>query len=182
MIYHSNSMEQQAILQTASRMCAAARTAPKATGRDTIHTIVLTDSDKDRLAGQMERMGERDFPDGGAGWYVRDADNVRAAQAVVLIGAERGYRGIGNCFYCGFENCAACRSAGGNCAFAYIDLGIALSSAMLAAMDDRIDNRVMMSVGKAAMEMEEFGTNILWHGIPVSISGKNVFFDRGREH
>ena len=39
MLYQSDYMEEKAILQTAARMCAAARTAPKAHGRDTLHTL-----------------------------------------------------------------------------------------------------------------------------------------------
>lgn len=42
MIYDSNYLEEQAVPQTAARMCAAARTAPKAHGKDTLHTFVLT--------------------------------------------------------------------------------------------------------------------------------------------
>ena len=42
MIYTSMEMEEKAVLEIASLMYAAARTAPKATGRDTIFTMVLT--------------------------------------------------------------------------------------------------------------------------------------------
>ena len=48
MVYQNKGMEEQAILQTAARMCAAAPTAPQAHGRDTIHTLVLTGVDKDQ--------------------------------------------------------------------------------------------------------------------------------------
>ena len=50
MIYTSSEMEQSAVLQAAALMCAAARTAPKAKGVDSIHTAVLTDADKDAVA------------------------------------------------------------------------------------------------------------------------------------
>ena len=46
------------------------------------------------------------------------------------------------------------------------------------AAHDNIDNRIMWSVGKAAAEMEELESGIRWLGIPLSISGKNIFFDR----
>ena len=42
MIYRSEQMEEQAVLQAAAQMCAAARTAPKAKGIDEICTVVLT--------------------------------------------------------------------------------------------------------------------------------------------
>lgn len=60
MIYDSNYLEEQAVPQTAARMCAAARTAPKAHGKDTLHTFVLT-GEKHRpqraaAGGEMPRL------------------------------------------------------------------------------------------------------------------------------
>lgn len=181
MMYTSNETETNGLMQAAALMSVAARTAPKAIGKDTIHTLLLTGEEKELLARKMEELGDRDFPDRGASWYKRDAANLRAAQAVLLIGAERACRGVKNCGYCGFENCAGCQAAGGVCAFVTLDLGIALSSALCAAADMRVDNRVMMSVGKAAEEMHYTEKNIMWQGIPVSVSGKNIFFDRHRQ-
>lgn len=178
MIYTSIEMEEKALLQTAAKMCAAARTAPKATGVDIIYTLVLTGDEKEQLAQKMDEIGERDFADQGEAWYKRDARNVRGAQAIVLVGAKRSVRGIGKCGYCGFGDCAGCIKAGATCAFVTMDLGIALSSAMSIAADDRVDNRAMMSIGKAAEEMNYIDEDIFWQGIPLSIAGKNIFFDR----
>ena len=114
-------------------------------------------------------------------WYGRDADNLRKAQAVVLIGADAKPLKVPNCGYCGFTNCQGCEEKGGNCSFAYVDLGIAVSSAVSVAGAADIDSRIMFSVGKAAMEMD-FEKEVLWLGIPISVSGKNIFFDRGIFH
>ena len=46
MIYPSNRMETQAILQTTAKICAAARTTPKTRGRDAIRALVLTGESK----------------------------------------------------------------------------------------------------------------------------------------
>ncbi len=181
MFYESKQLEEQAVLQTAARMCAAARTAPKAHGKDTVHTCVLTGAEKDRLAEQMERVGTREMGDKMPTWYGRDANNVRAAQAVVLIGTDAVPRGVPHCGYCGFDNCAACQQAGAHCAYNYVDLGIAVSSAVSVAAEDRIDCRIMFSIGKTAAEMD-FPENVLWLGIPLSVSGKNIFFDRNIFH
>lgn len=181
MLYKSDYLEEQAALHTAEKMCAAARTAPKAHGKDTLHTFVLTGDEKEQLAKTMEEIGTREMGDKMYTWYGRDAANIRRAQAVVLIGAEQTHRGVPHCGYCGFENCSACSSAGGNCAFAYVDLGIAVSSAVMVAAMDTVDNRIMFSIGKAAAEMG-YAENILWLGVPISISGKNIFFDRGIFH
>ena len=94
MLYRSEEMEERAVLQTAAEMCAAARTAPKAHGKDTLRTVVLTGDEKEELASTMERIGEREMGDKAWTWYGRDAANVRAAGAVVLIGAEKECRGV----------------------------------------------------------------------------------------
>ena len=39
----------------------------------------------------------------------------------------------------------------------------------------------MFSIGKTAAEMDFF-PDCVWLGIPLSISGKNIFFDRGIFH
>lgn len=181
MLYKSDHLEEHAVLQTAGKMCMAARTAPKAHGKDTIHTLVLTGREKEELAAKMEEVGRREMGEKMPTWYGRDAANVRKAQALVLIGAERIWRGVPHCGFCGFEDCGHCREAGGSCGFAYVDLGIAVSSAVSVAARDMADCRVMYSVGKAAAEME-YGKNVLWLGIPVAAYGKNIFFDRGIFH
>lgn len=181
MLYQSSNMEKQAALQTAARMCAAARTAPKAHGKDTLHVFVLDGEEKEALAQKMEAVGEREMGDKAWSWYGRDAANVRAAQAVVLIGADQTQRGVPHCGYCGFGDCTGCKDAGGNCGFAYVDLGIAVSSAVSAAAAEGVDCRIMYSIGKTAAEMD-FAPDCVWLGIPLSISGKNIFFDRGIFH
>ncbi len=181
MMYRSEEMERNAALQTAAKMCAAARTAPKAHGKDVIHTLVLTGEDKEALAQKMEEFGTELMGDKMPTWYGRDASCVRRAQAVVLIGADRHQLGVPNCGYCGFGSCEGCKAAGGNCAFAYVDLGIAVCSAVAAADADRIDNRIMYSIGKTADKMG-YAEDVVWLGIPLSISGKNIFFDRGIFH
>jgi uncharacterized ferredoxin-like protein len=47
-------------------------------------------------------------------------------------------------------------------------------------MDRRIDNRIMFTAGKAAVKMGMFPPKVaIVYGIPLSVSGKSVFFDRG---
>lgn len=181
MIYTSQDLEKEAVMQTAAQMCAAARTAPKAHGNDTLYTMVLTDKEKDALASKMEEIGRRLMGEKMPAWYGRDAENVRKAQAVVLIGAKRKMRGVPNCGFCGFGDCGECAKKGGNCAYLYIDLGIGVSSAVAAADINHVDNRVMFSVGRTAQEMN-YEDDVLWLGIPLSVSGKNIFFDRGIVH
>lgn len=178
MLYHSTEMEQKAIMEAASLMCAAARTAPKTKGMDNIVTLVLNGEEIHKLSNKMKEVGLREFgkPEGH---FTRDAMNIQQAQAIVLIGVKRVWYGLPYCSMCGFKNCSECKKANANCAFAPMDLGIALSSAVSVAADLRIDNRILFSVGKTAEEMDYLnGADIIWQGIPISISGKNVFFDR----
>jgi uncharacterized ferredoxin-like protein len=177
MIYSEKQMEEKAVMDTASRMCAAARTAPKTGGIDNILTLVLSGAEKDALADKMDEIAVREFK-GTTTNFPRDAKNLRSAQAVVLIGVKRYYNGLKFCSYCGFENCEKCKEAGGRCVYNMIDLGIALCSAVSIAADDKVDNRIMYSIGKAAAEMDYANYSAVWHGIPISISGKNIFFDR----
>ena len=181
MLYQGKELEINAVLQTAVRMCAAARTAPKAHGKDTLHTLVLTGEEKELLAQKMEEVGLREMGDEMPTWYGRDANNVRAAQAVVLIGTDKKQRGVPHSGLCGFGDCGGCKKAGGNCAFAYVDLGIAVSSAVTTSALDKVDSRIMYSIGKTAEEMG-YVEDVVWLGVPISVSGKSIFHDRGIFH
>lgn len=179
MICDSREMEMHAAIEAAARICAAARTAPKACGADRIHTVVLTDADKDALADEMERLGR----EGGAAFFVRDADNVRAALAIVLIGIEEGQRGLGElCGYCHYKDCEACRENNGVCVYDPMDVGIALGSAAATAADLRVDSRILYTAGRAALELGLMGENVrLIYGLPIAITGKSPFFDRKKK-
>lgn len=176
MRYESKEMEKRSVLETAAKMCAAARTAPKARGIDHIETVVLTGEEKERLADKMTELFEATGE--ANAFFKRDAGNVRNSEAVVLIGTKKGFAGLSCCSFCGFQNCGDCRQKNGSCAFDYINLGIALSSAAIVAQQDFVDNRIMFSIGRAWMEMEHREDNTVWFGIPLSVTGKNKYFDR----
>ena len=178
MFINSKKAEEEAVLKLAYAVCAAARTAPKACGIDHMDTAVLTGEDKKKVTDEMRRIGES-LGDGGK-FFIRDADNVDASGAVVLIGVKYEPRNLNEiCGICGFDNCAACMSAGAVCVFTSVDLGIALGSAVSLAMDNRVDNRIMFTIGKAAASLGLLGEYKLIMGIPLSVSGKSPFFDRG---
>ena len=179
MFFHSEEMELRAALDAAARVCAAARTAPKARGIDSIRTAVLTDADKDSVADARERFGA----ELGADFFLRDAGTVRAAKVLVLIGIEESQRGLGEiCGYCHHSNCAACRENNGVCVYDPVDVGIALGSAAATAADLRMDSRILFSAGRAALEMGIMGENVRQiFGLPLSVTGKSPFFDRKRK-
>jgi uncharacterized ferredoxin-like protein len=70
-------------------------------------------------------------------------------------------------------------NAGGTCSFSVGDLGIAVGSAVSLTADLRVDNRIMYTAGKAAIELGILGDDILIaYAIPLYAKGKNPFFDR----
>ena len=177
MFIKSSEAELNAVLQTANAICAAARTAPKACAVDHLDTAILTGEEKDALTAQMRKTGES-FGENGK-FFSRDADNVDASLAVVLIGAKYQTRGLGKrCQLCGFDDCGACSDAGAACVFTAMDLGIALGSAAAMTADARIDNRLMFTIGKAATALGLLGEYKMIIGIPLAVSGKTPFFDR----
>lgn len=176
MIYHSSDLEHKAVLETAARMCAAARTAPKARGVDRIETLVLTGEDKDRLADKMDEIFEATGE--ANAFFKRDAENIRNSEAIVMIGTKKAATGLTYCGFCGFGDCGNCAISGGSCAFDYINLGIALCSAVVIAQRDFVDNRIMFTIGKAWMDLNQNEDNMVWMGIPLSVTGKSKYFDR----
>lgn len=176
MIKQSKQSEMEAIMAVADAMCLAARTAPKARGKDYIETAIVTGDEKEELAKKMEELGDKL----GLAFFSRDAQNLRVSDAVVLIGEANVPRGLNEgCQYCGFDNCKECQQSKGYCAYTGVDLGIAVGSAAGIAADARADNRIMFSVGRAAMEMNLLGDKVCQaFGIPLSASGKSPFFDR----
>ncbi|MDO4546837.1 MAG: DUF2148 domain-containing protein [Clostridia bacterium] len=176
MILDSKTLEMDCIMRTASRACTAARTAPKTRGIDNIHTCVVNAEELNAIADEMDRLNAVY----GLASFKRDAQNVRSSDAVVLIGTIESKRGLNAaCGYCHHENCAACEQANGTCVYDAMDLGIALGSAVSIISDDRVDNRIMFSIGKAALSLGMMPPEVkIAMGIPLSVKGKNPFFDR----
>ena len=175
MKYEGMELEKRAASAIAELMVLAAKTAPKGCGVDNIAALVLDGAEKDALTAEMRRIAK----DTGTDFFERDAGNVDGSHFVVLVGARDNPVGL-NCGLCGFKNCAGVKQAGGRCAFNITDLGIAVGSAVSVAADHRIDNRVMFSAGKAALNLKFFSDDIkICFGIPLASSSKSIFFDRG---
>lgn len=163
----------------AELMALSARTAPKGLGQDFIGTRVLTGEELNRLADGMERFGRETKKIN----FDRDAENVRRSGAVLLISlTENKPLGL-NCGACGHSRCADLTSAEGPefpgplCAWRLLDVGIALGSAVKTASLFNVDNRIMYRVGVVARRMGLM-PGALVVGIPLSASGKNIYFDR----
>lgn len=176
MLLIDQNVENEGLLAAARQICLAARTAPKGKGKDLLVTAIIGGEEKDRLSQQMKKIGQEQE----LAFFLRDAANVDAVELMVLLASKKEPLGLTYCGYCGFENCAGMLQAGGTCSFNAGDLGIAVGSAVSIAADLRIDNRVMFSVGKAALDLNLLGADVqLAYGIPLSATGKSPFFDRG---
>ncbi|TVR37832.1 MAG: ferredoxin [Bacteroidia bacterium] len=176
-IINENEMRQDTVLHVAKKMVLAARTAPKARGINNIAMSILTGSDIQSLAKTMKEIGEKQDNQ----IFLRDASNVlNHAQAVVIMGTKIESLGLKTCGLCGFPDCASKNKQPEiPCAFNTGDLGIAMGSAVSVAMDARIDNRIMYTIGFAAQQMGLLGKNYnIVYGIPLSAASKNPFFDR----
>lgn len=176
MIHTLSDIQPEVLMETARRMCAAAVTAPKASGQDKVVTAIISGDTRDRVIEKMREIGEEYDED----FIRRDAGCLSRCPVCVLIGVKSTPFGLSNCHYCGFENCAEMTKAGGRCAINVSDLGIAVGSAVSVACDMRVDNRVMYSIGKTVTLMDLFPEDVeVCYGIPLSISSKSIFFDRG---
>jgi uncharacterized ferredoxin-like protein len=176
MIAAGKDMERKAVEDVAALMCAAARTAPKAKGVDNLVTLVITGEDKDNIAREMRRVAEEH----GIEFFARDAANVDKALAIVLLGQRPLPAYVPQCGYCGYPNCEENIKNTGVCAISMGDLGIATCSAAAVASLHHIDNRIMFSIGRSALNLRLFGDDDIReaYGIPLSVSGKSPFFDR----
>jgi len=170
----------QAVEMVAELMAVAAETAPKSKGENFVKIKIITGETLKKLADDMLRFGrrtrEKDFD--------RDAKNVAASAAVVLIGIKKATVLGLDCGACGFPGCKQLEQAdrcavefvGPQCAFRLLDLGIALGSAVKTAGMLNVDNRIMYRAGVVAREMGLVDWDVVM-GIPLSVSGKSIYFD-----
>ncbi|MHA1276042.1 MAG: ferredoxin domain-containing protein [Candidatus Helarchaeota archaeon] len=171
--------EQEGVIELAKFILISSRTAPKSKGLDSIKTAILTGKEKQMIADKMRSYGKK-----GDNWY-RDAKNIESSTAIILIGVEGVPIDLINCGLCGFNTCQELIAARVEtqdpkpcCAFKLMDLGIALGSSVKTASIHNVDCRIMYRPGKAAKELGYIKDVDLIIAIPLSASGKNIFFDR----
>ncbi len=178
MITKSSEMESRALDGVVELMALAARTAPKGKGVDNLVVIAVRAKAKNELSAEMRRILKED---GGLPHFERDAGNVDKAPVVLLLGQRVKPLGAKPCGFCGYKDCEDNVKNGGLCAVSIGDLGIAIGSAVGVAAVHHVDNRIMFSAGKAAVNLNLFDDNQvkIAYGIPLSVTGKSPFFDRG---
>ncbi len=170
------------ILKTAAQfMALSARTAPKTAGKDYIKIKVIDDE------GELAKLGENMATYGeehGKVNYDRDGQGVATCGAVLLVSIKDAKTTGLNCGACGFDDCTKLPKpregfefAGPFCAWRLVDLGIAVGSAVKTASMLNVDNRIMYRIGVVARKLGLIEGDIIL-GIPLSATGKNIYFDR----
>jgi len=162
----------------AELMAISARTAPKAAGRDFVVVEIVEGEDLRRLGEAMIAYGERT----GRANFDRDGGNVLDSEVVVLIGLKDADTLGLDCAACGSQTCIEPNTVEGefrgpNCAIRFLDMGIAIGSAVKTAGMLNVDNRIMYRAGVVARELGLIDADIVM-GIPLSATGKSIYFDR----
>jgi uncharacterized ferredoxin-like protein len=67
--------------------------------------------------------------------------------------------------------------SGPHCVMRMLDIGVALGSAAKTAGLLNVDNRIQQRVGAAARDLGDIQADVVM-GVPVSITGKSIFYDR----
>lgn len=172
MILNERDIRHEHIVSVAKQIMTAARTAPKGKGIDIIETAVITEEEITILSDRLREL----YKTNGHPFFLRDADNILNAEAIMLIGTREQVQGL-NCGHCGFATCAE-KPKPVPCAINTLDLGIAIGSACAMAADLRVDSRVMFSAGLAAQSLNWLIDCKCVMAIPISATSKNPFFDR----
>ncbi|HWR73728.1 MAG TPA: DUF2148 domain-containing protein [Nitrospirota bacterium] len=170
----------------AQLMAASARTAPKAGGKDFLEIVVITrDEDLKKIANSMKEYAPKSTNEA---FWLRDASNIENSQALLLIGLAKPVTAGYDCGGCGHPTCKEFEKSrqmkskemgysGPHCVMRMMDIGVALSSAAKTASIHNVDNRVQQRVGAAAKALGYIQAEVAM-GIPVSIGGKSIYFDR----
>lgn len=163
----------------AELMAVSARTAPKAQGKDFVEIKVTHGDELRQIAEEMVKYGEET----GKNNFDRDGANVGNSDAMLLLALKDATPPGLNCGACGFDNCQDLTLRKGSefdgpiCAWRLLDLGIALGSAVKTAGILNADNRIMYRAGVVAKKMGIIAGELVV-GVPLSASGKSIYFDR----
>ena len=159
MVIDERECRREEMAAIARQIMIAGRTAPKGKGIDIIEIVTVTGETIAELAGAVRDASAAT----GMKFFLRDAENIRQADAVILVGSRSSVMSL-NCGYCGYPTCVAKNEHPDvPCAINMTDLGIAIGSMTAKAADLRVD---LLTDCHAV------------YAIPLSASSKNPFFDR----
>ncbi len=169
----------EVIKNIANLMSVSARTAPKSGGKDFVVIKVISGEEVTKLGEEMTLYGKEVGKDN----FDRDGNNVKNSEAVLFIGLKDAKSLGQNCGACGYDQCSECQLHKGRefdgpqCAFRLLDMGIAIGSAVKTAGILNVDNRIMYRAGLVARKIGLVNADYVM-GIPLSVTGKSIYFDR----
>lgn len=171
MIYSSKDMESRAVLDTAAKICAAARTAPKTRGMDGLVTCVLTGEDKSQLA--RSRCGS--WP---TSWIMRSLTVTQITLTRPTLWCFSEWRrcgaGLTRAVSTVTSKAAPTVQKRTACARGMPSISASPRLRAAAAADARVDSRVMVLRWRSAKTSGLLGEKAsLVLGLPLSISGKS---------
>ncbi|MFX0181639.1 MAG: ferredoxin domain-containing protein [Candidatus Hodarchaeota archaeon] len=178
----NDSLESEAMDYVLRLMSLSARTSPKTAGIDDILLKVVVGEEKRKIAEEMYKLAK----ERGIANFDRDARSIENSHGILLIGIRKDAGTINlNCGACGFD-CDELKDLkkqgldfyGPNCAYKFLDMGIALGSAAKTAATLNADSRIMYRAATAAMRIGIMSDVSVALAIPISGTGKNIFFDR----
>jgi len=182
-ILDGRDQERKGMMDTANLMVVSSRTAPKSGGVDDILTAIIFGEEVGAVVAEMEKLARERRIDG----WSKQAQEIKGAEIIVLIGVRGTKRYATNCGACGYKSCEDFEKAdkrlvqdfeGPTCIFKALDLGIAICSAVKIASLLNVDNRIFYRVGVAAKRLKYLPEASIIMGIPLSCQGKNPYFNR----
>lgn len=166
---------EKGVRSIANFMAVAAKTAPKAKGKDNLIIRIFEKEELNDLAEKMVEIGkETERPQ----TFNRDAESIRKSQCAIVIGTIHRSMHL-DCGFCGIPTCREAEEKNVTCAYNSGDLGIAVGSAVEVAGRFHVDNRIMYTIGYTVKKYNLLDKNVrMALGIPLSATGKSPFFDR----
>jgi len=193
----SKEVIQSALRRVAELCTVAAITAPKSGGqlflkgsKSFLEVRLVDDSETlHRISGWIRERGHKlNNP-----IWERDADTVDRTDQILFIGLSSWYPPVYDCGACGYPTCADFMNAvpghqsssgsedwefaGPICQIRCVDLGVAVGSAAKVASMHSVDTRCQTRTAAAARHLGVI-TADLAVGLAMSVSHKNIFFDR----
>ncbi len=178
----NDSPENEAMDQVLRLMSLSARTSPKTAGIDDIILKVVVGEEKGKIVEEMHKIAQ----ERGIANFDRDARSIERSHGILLIGIRKDAGTINlNCGACGFD-CDELKDHkkqgldyyGPNCAYKLLDVGIALGSAAKTVGILNADSRIMYRAATAAIRIGIMTDVSVALAIPISGTGKSIFFDR----
>jgi uncharacterized ferredoxin-like protein len=185
-------------LRHVAELCAmAATTAPKSGGQLFLKGArpfleIRLIEDRGTLNRISDWMRERGSKRGDPIWS-RDAETAAKTDQILFIGLANWYPPVYDCGACGFATCAEFMNssptqrtnpgaddwefAGPICQIRCVDLGVAVGSAAKEASSHGVDTRCQTRTAAAARHLGIISADLAV-GLAMSVSHKNIFFDR----